>query len=67
MEGVTAKEIAKILGISYDNVRKRISIAKIKPITKEAIYPIDTPDKIRDTNPVGRPKKQPDNPPKNAK
>ena len=57
MNGLTAKEIAKILGISYDNVRKRIEKAKIKPITKDAIYPIDTPEKIRDVAPVGRPKK----------
>ena len=57
MDGLTAKEIAKILGISYDNVRKRIEKARIKPITKDAIYPIDTPEKIRDVAPVGRPKK----------
>jgi len=57
MEGLTAKEIADILGISYDNVRKRIEKARIKPITKDAIYPNDTVDKIRDVAPVGRPKK----------
>jgi len=57
MDGLTAKEIAAILGISYDNVRKRIEKAKIKPITKDAIYPHDTPDKIRDTPPPGRPPK----------
>ena len=57
MEGLTAKEIAKILGISYDNVRKRIEKAGIKPITKDAIYPNDTVEKIRGVAPVGRPKK----------
>jgi transposase len=56
-KGYTAKEIAKILGISYDNVRKRIEKAKIKPITKDAIYPLDTPDKIKDVKAVGRPRK----------
>ena len=57
MNGLTAKEIAKLLDISYDNVRKRIEKAKIKPITKDAIYPLDTPDKIKDTPPPGRPRK----------
>ena len=50
-------QIAEILCISYDNARQRISKAKIKPITKEAIYPLDTPDKIKDVGPVGRPSK----------
>jgi predicted ArsR family transcriptional regulator len=58
MDGLTAKEIAEILGISYDNVRKRIEKAGIKPITKDAIYPHDTAEKIRDVNPVGRPPKK---------
>jgi hypothetical protein len=57
MDGLTAKEIAKILGISYDNCRTRLSKAKIKPITKDAIYPHDTVEKIRDVAPVGRPPK----------
>ena len=57
MDGLTAKEIAKILGISYDNVRKRIEKARIKPITKDAIYPHDTVEKICDVAPVGRPPK----------
>jgi len=57
VEGYTARQIARILGISYDNVRKRIEKAKIKPITKDAIYPLDTPDKICEVKPVGRPPK----------
>jgi hypothetical protein len=57
MDGMTAKEIAKVLGISYDNVRKRIEKAGIKPITKDAIYPHDTVEKIREVAPVGRPPK----------
>ena len=60
VEGYTARQIARILGISYDNARKRIEKAKIKPITKDAIYPFDTPDKIRKVKPVGRPKKAPE-------
>jgi len=57
MEGLTAREIAKELGITYDNCRKRISKAKVKPITKDAIYSRDVLDIIRDVDPVGRPKK----------
>jgi len=59
MTGLTAREIAEMLGISYDNVRKRIEKAGIKPITKDAIYPLDTPDKIKDTPPPGWKKGRP--------
>jgi DNA-binding CsgD family transcriptional regulator len=34
-EGYTAKELAELLDISYENVRKRIEKAGIKPITKK--------------------------------
>jgi hypothetical protein len=57
MEGLTAKEMADILGITYDNCRKRISKAKVKPITKDAIYSPDALEIIRNVEPVGRPKK----------
>jgi transcriptional regulator with XRE-family HTH domain len=57
MEGLTAKEMAEILGITYDNCRMRLSKAKVKPISKDAIYSPDTLEKIRDVAPVGRPKK----------
>ena len=57
MDGLTAREMAEILGITYDNVRKRIEKAKIKPITKDAIYPRETLEAIRDIAPVGRPRK----------
>jgi len=60
MEGLTAKEMAKILGITYDNCRKRIAKAKVKPITKDAIYSPDAVEILRNTAPVGRPKKQPE-------
>jgi predicted ArsR family transcriptional regulator len=57
IEGYTAKEMAEILGISYDNVRKRLEKAQIKPITKDAIYPLDSINKISNVAPVGRPPK----------
>jgi transcriptional regulator len=65
--GYTAKEMAKILKITYDNVRKRIEKAGIKPITKDAIYPADTLEKIRNVAPVGRPPKAKPDPAKKAR
>jgi hypothetical protein len=59
-EGYTAKELAKLLDISYENVRKRIEKAGIKPITKEAIYPYSALEEIRNVGPVGRPPKKPE-------
>jgi type II restriction/modification system DNA methylase subunit YeeA len=56
-EGYTAKELAELLDISYENVRKRIEKAGIKPITKEAIYPYSALEEIRNVGPVGRPPK----------
>jgi response regulator of citrate/malate metabolism len=62
-KGYTAKEMAKILCISYENVRKRIEKTGIKPITEDAIYPEETLEAIRNVGPVGRPKKAPPEPP----
>jgi len=62
VEGYTAKEMAEILGITYINARHRISLSKIEPLTKDAIYPLDTLEKIRIVAPVGRPKKTPEKP-----
>jgi predicted ArsR family transcriptional regulator len=67
MEGLTAKEMADILGITYDNCRMRLSKLKIKPISKDAIYSRDTVEKIRNVGPVGRPKKKPPEPVKSAR
>jgi len=53
VEGWTAKQIGRILEISYDNARQRISQAEIKALLKEAVYPLDSPDKLRNENPVG--------------
>jgi hypothetical protein len=57
VEGYTAKEMAEILEITYTNVRHRISILGIEPLTKDAIYPSDTLDKITKFGLVGRPRK----------
>jgi signal recognition particle subunit SEC65 len=58
-DGYTAKELAELLDITYDNIRKRIEKAGIKPITREAIYPKSTLEAIRDVRGKGRPPKQP--------
>lgn len=50
------KELAAELGIQENAVKQRVFKAGIKPIIREAIYPPDTLDKIRDSL-VGRPKK----------
>jgi hypothetical protein len=57
-DGYTAKELADLLGITYDNVRKRIEKAGIKPITKDAIYPKSTLETIRNVPSRGRPPKK---------
>jgi len=56
MEGLTLSEMADELGIPQRTVERRVQRAGIKPLTKEAIYPPDTLDKIREA-PRGRPKK----------
>jgi len=57
VEGYTAREMAEILKISYVAVRQRIHVAKIDPITKDAIYPLDTLEAIRNVPGKGRPPK----------
>jgi FixJ family two-component response regulator len=56
IRGLTIKEIAAILNIPESTVKVRIFRAQIKPITREAIYPPDTLDRIREA-PMGRPRK----------
>ena len=57
IEGFTIKEMAEILGIKPDTVKQRLSIAKIKPLFREAVYPESALDAIRDVPGKGRPKK----------
>jgi hypothetical protein len=57
MEGLTVSEIAKLLNIPVQTAARRIERAGIKPITREAVFPFDTPEKIRDANKRGRPAK----------
>jgi IS30 family transposase len=56
MEGMTLTEMAKKLGIPQRTIERRIQRAGIKPLTKEAVYPADTLEKIKDIK-MGRPRK----------
>jgi hypothetical protein len=56
VEGYTIKEMAKELGLPPKIVERRIQRVGIKPITREAIYPADTLEAIRNVPGKGRPK-----------
>ena len=50
---MTISEMAEKLGIPERTVERRIQRAKIKPLTKQALYPPDTLEKISDVK-LGR-------------
>jgi hypothetical protein len=66
MNGVTLTEIADALGIEKWAAEKRLRKAGIKPLTREAIYPNGSIEKIRDVPSPGRPRKKPEEPAKTA-
>jgi DNA-directed RNA polymerase specialized sigma24 family protein len=57
MDGYTITEMAGILGIAPNTVMQRLYVAKIKPVTKEAIYEKTALDTIRNVPGKGRPRK----------
>jgi len=57
MEGLTIKEMAEILGIPPDTVKNRLFVAKIKPLTKAAVYDKSALEAIRNVPGKGRPPK----------
>ena len=57
MEGLTIKEMAEILKITPDAVQQRLLVAKIKPITKDAVYDKAALEIIRNVQGKGRPRK----------
>jgi len=57
VEGYTIKELAHKLKISEDAVYLRILKRGIEPITRQAVYPYDTYDKIKVKSKGGRSKK----------
>ena len=56
MEGLTLSEMAKKLGLPHRTIERRVQRAGIKPLTHEALYPLDTLDKIKAVK-MGRPPK----------
>jgi hypothetical protein len=58
MEGFTLSEMAEKLGLPQRTIERRVQRAGIKPITKEALYPEDTLEKIKGVK-KGRPHKKP--------
>jgi predicted ArsR family transcriptional regulator len=57
MNGLTIKEMAEILGITPDAVQQRLLVAKISPLTKDAVYAESALEVIRKVPGKGRPKK----------
>jgi hypothetical protein len=57
MIGETLTEIANALGISTDATEKRLQTQGIKPVTREALYPTGTTERLRNVRSRGRPPK----------
>jgi len=57
MEGLTIREMAEILEIPYETAKQRLFVAKIKPLTKDAIYEKSVLEIIRNVSSKGRPHK----------
>ncbi|MDR0662582.1 MAG: flavohemoglobin expression-modulating QEGLA motif protein [Spirochaetaceae bacterium] len=58
MTGMTIAEMADILKIERDTVKRRILRGGYKPITKDAIYAPEVFEAIRNVPGRGRPKKK---------
>jgi hypothetical protein len=57
VEGTTIKEMAAKLGRKPSLVKHQLFVAGIKPLIREAIYPLDTLEAIRNVPGKGRPRK----------
>lgn len=68
MIGETLTEMAEWSKLPQRTMEKRVQRAKIKPLTREALYPVGTYEKIKDIK-MGRPKKvtEPEKKPKPKK
>jgi sulfur carrier protein ThiS len=68
MNGLTVSEMAEKLGLDPHTVAVRLNRAKIKPISKEALYDESALETIRNVQ-MGRPKKaaEPEKPAKGRK
>jgi hypothetical protein len=56
-EYLTIQEIAKELTEATDTIKKRLFRLGIKPLSRDALYPISVLETLRNTPPKGRPKK----------
>jgi hypothetical protein len=63
---LTIADMAKALNIQPNTVKQRLFQAKIKPVSKDAIYEESALDAIR-VAPMGRPRKKPAEPEAKAK
>jgi hypothetical protein len=57
MTGWTLSEMARVLGVPQRTIERRVQRSGIKPLTREAVYPLETLDIIREKNKVGKPPK----------
>jgi predicted nucleotidyltransferase len=67
MDELTVREIAEKTGLSFETVKSRIRILKIKAIRKVGrtnIYARKIVEEIMKMKPVGRPPKKPEDPAK---
>jgi len=69
MTGLTLTEIAEALGIDKWAAEKRLRKAKVEKLTREALYPPDAVERIKNWKQPGRPKKAtaPEKPARKAK
>jgi hypothetical protein len=63
MKGVTVSEMAEKTGLKPKTILTRLRTLGIKPITKEAIYDPSALIALEEMRPVGRPPKNPPEPP----
>ena len=56
VNGLTIDEMCEALNLPFKTVEARIQRAGIKPLSRQAVYPSDTLDKIKDIK-MGRPRK----------
>ena len=56
-EFITVREMAEILGIKPTAVKERLFTIGEKPVSKDALYSIESFEKIRNVKPKGRPRK----------
>ena len=59
MTGETIDEMMEALKLPFKTVEARIQRAKIKPISRRALYPVGTTEIVRNVV-MGRPRKQPE-------